>query len=264
MDLKLLIFTILFDLSVGLFLSLGFLKQSQVDRRYFIYHGLGIALVTLLAYLFLGRAYLVGDEVLVFWGFLCGVTLFSLTAGSHRLVSWASYLLTCLIGLFLIVVNVERTSLTAALSHQALAPLVTNALLSTGLLGFAMAAMLLGHWYLVQPRMSIEELKRITAVLVVLITARFVFGTYHLFTVLSGKSEFEIYRYLLSTSPGIFLLMRWAWGLLGPLLLSYLIWNTVSIRSTQSATGILYVAVLCVLTGETLSQYLAFFHAIPL
>jgi hypothetical protein len=51
--------------------------------------------------------------------------------------------------------------------------------------------------------------------------------------------------------------MRWCWGLLGPLGLAYPIWATVKIRSTQSATGILYVAVLFIMTGEFLSLYLA-------
>ncbi len=264
MDLSHLIFTILFDLSVGVFISLGFLKQSQVERRYFVYHGLAAAGLAGISYFLLGRPYLVGSEVILFWGFVVFAVLFALTAVRYRTPSLLAYGAAIGLGIAMIIFDVKHTALSQALTQQAMAPLITNALLSTCLLGFTMAAMLLGHWYLVQPRMSIDELKRLTAVLVVLIAARFVFGTYHLGVTLSGKSEIEIYRYLLSTSPGIFLLMRWAWGLLGPACLSYLILNTVSIRSTQSATGILYVAVLCVLTGETLSQYLAFFHAIPL
>ena len=60
-----------------------------------------------------------------------------------------------------------------------------------------------------------------------------------------------------------FLLMRWAWGLIGPAVLGYFIWDTVKIRSTQSATGLLYVAVVFVIIGETMAQYLTLFFGIP-
>ena len=51
---------------------------------------------------------------------------------------------------------------------------------------------------------------------------------------------------------------------MAPLILCILVWGTVKIRSTQSATGILYVIVLSILTGETLSQYLMLYHGLTL
>jgi hypothetical protein len=39
-------------------------------------------------------------------------------------------------------------------------------------------------------------------------------------------------------------------GVLGPLVATVLAWKTVEIRSTQSATGILYIAMMFVLFGE--------------
>lgn len=122
--------------------------------------------------------------------------------------------------------------------------------------------MIVGHWYLVQPKLSIAELRRTTLIFIGLLFVRFAFGSYGLWTLTSGKGEMEIYRYLLGGYPGLFIVMRWFWGLVGPLVLCYFIWSTVRIRSTQSATGILYVAVVCVLAGEILSQYLALFHGI--
>jgi hypothetical protein len=145
--------------------------------------------------------------------------------------------------------------------HTLHSVLITNSLLSAGLMGMAMAAMLLGHWYLTQPKMSIDELKRVTKVTVFLIIVRFLWGTYAFGDVLWGKSETEIYRFLAGGS-GVFFLMRWVWGLFASLILSYFIWQTVKIRSTQSATGLLYILVLFVMTGEILSQYLAFFQGI--
>ena len=51
----------------------------------------------------------------------------------------------------------------------------------------------------------------------------------------------------------MFLLMRWGMGFAGPFLATILAWKTVQIRSTQSATGILYAAMALVLFGELTS-----------
>jgi hypothetical protein len=50
--------------------------------------------------------------------------------------------------------------------------------------------------------------------------------------------------------------VRWLVGLVGPLALAWMAWETARIRSTQSATGILYVVVILVLIGELTSQLL--------
>jgi len=142
-------------------------------------------------------------------------------------------------------------------------PLVINSILASGVMGFSMAAMMLGHWYLTQPTLSIDELKRITLMMIFFLVLRFFFSTYQCTHVLVGMTESEIYRYLLKM-PGIFVLMRYVWGILGALILSFFVWRTVKIRSTQSATGILYVVVVACLVGEILSLYLAFFFGIPL
>jgi hypothetical protein len=46
-------------------------------------------------------------------------------------------------------------------------------------------------------------------------------------------------------------------GVAGPLLATVLAWKTVAIRSTQSATGILYIAMTLVLFGELSALILA-------
>ena len=62
-------------------------------------------------------------------------------------------------------------------------------------------------------------------------------------------------RYILSVD-GIFFWQRVLFGLAGPAVLSYLTWETAKIRSTQSATGILYVDFFTVVVGEVLAKYL--------
>ena len=52
-------------------------------------------------------------------------------------------------------------------------------------------------------------------------------------------------------------------GLAGPALLSYLTWETAKIRSTQSATGILYVDFFTVVVGEVLAKYILLATRVP-
>lgn len=47
-------------------------------------------------------------------------------------------------------------------------------------------------------------------------------------------------------------------------MLAYLIWETAKIRSTQSATGILYVDFFTVIVGEVLAKYLLVSQRVPL
>jgi hypothetical protein len=58
--------------------------------------------------------------------------------------------------------------------------------------------------------------------------------------------------------------MRILFGIVGPFSLTYFIWKTVEIRSTQSATGILYVQLFLVLAGELLAKYLRVAAGLPL
>ncbi len=53
------------------------------------------------------------------------------------------------------------------------------------------------------------------------------------------------------------LLVRWGVGFVGVLGLTWMAWQTARIRSTQSATGILYVVVIFCFLGELMSQLLA-------
>ena len=62
----------------------------------------------------------------------------------------------------------------------------------------------------------------------------------------------------------MFVLQRVLFGLVIPASLGYFTWKTIEMRSTQSATGILYVVVFLTLVGEALSVYLSLETAIPI
>ena len=141
---------------------------------------------------------------------------------------------------------------------------VAGAVSSSLLLGAVSVTMILGHWYLVDTRLSIAPLRdgaRWVSIAVVLRWAAVSFAL--------GYGGWEVLRvsraadFILSTN-GLFFMFRTLMGLVAPLLLSVLIWQTVKMRSTQSATGLLYVALILVLFGELVSQFLLVRTGFPL
>jgi len=109
---------------------------------------------------------------------------------------------------------------------------------SAALLGGATSAMLMGHSYLVAPAMSIQPLLRLLVLLFTAVGLRSVIAGLSLSAVHFGGAEL------------LWLPVRWGVGLLGPLILGAMAWQCARIRSTQSATGILYVVVILCFIGE--------------
>jgi hypothetical protein len=131
-----------------------------------------------------------------------------------------------------------------------------SALTSAGLLGTACTAMVLGHWYLVIPSMEVRHLQRIVGFHIVSLAARILVVALVLAAVVgiplaTGRSL----RGYVTSLDGIFFWQRVLFGLAGPALLAYLTWETAKIRSTQSATGILYVDFFTIVVGEVLANY---------
>jgi hypothetical protein len=125
-------------------------------------------------------------------------------------------------------------------------------LASAFLMGSTLAAMLLGHHYLTAPAMSIEPLKRFVRCMGWGLAARAGLAVVGLCLWWGGAGA-------LSQSPTaspLFLAVRWGMGVIGPAVATVLAWKTVQIRSTQSATGILYIAMTLVLFGELTAMVL--------
>jgi hypothetical protein len=145
---------------------------------------------------------------------------------------------------------------------------VASFLTSAAMLGGACTAMVLGHWYLVIPSMQVSHLQSIVRVHIASMAARIaVVAVAVWFALASGHAVEPILgptfrRYILSVD-GIFFWQRLLFGLAGPAVLSYLTWETAKIRSTQSATGILYVEFFTVVVGEVLAKYIALATHVP-
>ena len=56
--------------------------------------------------------------------------------------------------------------------------------------------------------------------------------------------------------PAIWLALRWAAGIIGPLVLGAMVLRILKYRNTQSATGVLFAAVILAFIGETTAALL--------
>ena len=168
------------------------------------------------------------------------------------------------VGAGLIALVAQGVNQASGLSAQAMT--VASFLSSAALLGGACTAMILGHWYLVIPSLQVSHLQSIVKVHIASMVIRVVVVTAAVFmAIVSWQPGMgpSFRGYILSVS-GIFFWQRVLFGLVGPGLLSYLTWETAKIRSTQSATGILYVDFFTVVVGEVLAKYLLLATRVPL
>lgn len=157
-------------------------------------------------------------------------------------------------------------ALEGGIPHQApllAASLVTSALL----LGWSLVAMLLGHWYLVAPRLTFRHLIIFCWVLVAIIGLRI--ASVGLSLAASGAVDASLVEprplQLLTGfgGQGMFFWFRLLWGLLVPLTLSLMALHCARHRSNQSATGILYVLVVGTFIGEVTAYYLTVTTGVP-
>ncbi len=125
------------------------------------------------------------------------------------------------------------------------------------LLGTTMAAMLLGHWYLNAPGMPLEPLLRLIVLLAIATLLRALVCGAGLGLEIGNGGLPEMTNLL-------FLALRWVGGLAGTALLALMAWQTMKIPNTQSATGILYVAVITTFLGELASGLLSAQAGYPL
>lgn len=118
--------------------------------------------------------------------------------------------------------------------------------------GLALMDMLLGHAYLTASRMTIHPFRRLNLALACVLALRMLCAVV-LVNVLQGRQPLE----MLWGIHGLFIGTRYLVGLLVPAVFVYMAHDCIQRRSTQSATGILYVAGVLFFIGEILSLHLA-------
>lgn len=137
---------------------------------------------------------------------------------------------------------------------QLIALQIADRITGGALLGLVTTAMLLGHWYLNTPTMQLAPLRRLIVLLAGAVLLRMILcgSGLALELTLAGQSEAADL-----TSWLLFVALRWLAGLLSVLGLAWLTWQTLKIPNTQSATGILYAAVILAFIGELSAQLLS-------
>ena len=117
--------------------------------------------------------------------------------------------------------------------------------------------MLLGHWYLNCPTMDLLPLRRLIVAMGVAVGLQSVLSTWGLWGEIAASEQITLQWIL-------FVLLRWTFGLVGVAAMTWMAWQTLKIPNTQSATGILYVAVIGSFVGETMALLLSSESLFPL
>ena len=115
--------------------------------------------------------------------------------------------------------------------------------------GAVSMGMILGHWYLVTPRLPERPLREMIFFLLIPALA------------LPRDTIANAVDTPILQSP--YFWMRIGGGLAFPMLLTYMAYDSSGLRAMQSATGLLYIAMALVLAGEVLAKGLLFVTAVP-
>ncbi len=263
MALRDIFFTILTHFSVGLLVSILFLSLEEIGKLYF-------RVTTITALILIGFALLAaptGEQAaaqvrLVFY------VLTVATLVVYNLLMPRFHRPLLVVAAVLGLVGVVSHALTLLPEDQASlgtgALFVGTAVSSALLLGSVLAAMITGHWYLVQHKLSLEPLKTSSRLylgsvfLRSLILAVVLAVSWEGLTQEGGLAFLDGFNFM-----SLVFVCRFVVGLLLPVVLGVMIWKTVLIRSTQSATGMLYATIVLVLVGETFARFLFFATNVP-
>ena len=144
--------------------------------------------------------------------------------------------------------------------------LAAGLLSSALLLGWSLVTMLLGHWYLVAPKLTFRHLVVFCRVLLAVVLLRLLTVGASLAVAAGVDERIEPHPLRLLAGfagQGIFFWFRLLWGLVIVLPLAWMSLHCARQRSNQSATGILYVVVVGAFIGEITGYYLSVTTGVP-
>jgi len=119
--------------------------------------------------------------------------------------------------------------------------------------------MTLGHWYLVTPRLPEQPLRE----MIFWLMAAMVLQGVLLVLALALPRDAIANAVDTPILENPFFWMRVGGGLLFPMVLVWMAYDSSGVRAMQSATGLLYIAMALLLSGEVLGKGLLFVSAVP-
>jgi hypothetical protein len=134
--------------------------------------------------------------------------------------------------------------------------LLTQLAVVTASIGGVFAAMLLGHWYLVTPKLPEAPLILLARVLLLVVAIQVVLFWAWIAT---GAGPSDVAPFAALVGPyALFVWLRLIVGLVFPLIVSWASVQTARTRSMESATGLLYINVGSIAAGTILAAGLYF------
>jgi len=250
------------EIGFGVLLALAFVPEAPVGAFFYRLLGATAALPILVAVavpVAVGQLAWSDPIVLAAAPALLALPLY---AGRFRERRFAVGIGVALVGTATAVVLSLLSSLPNELGPAALALGVLSALATGAVAGSVGLAMVLGHWYLTIPNLSVDHLRRLNRVTVVSMVVSLVLVG---LSCLAFAEPLNAARSPLFGPLGLFHLgTRLAVGLLLPLAFAWMTASSLRFRNTRSATGILYASTVLVLIGTAVSLSLQDAYGIPL
>lgn len=212
----------------------------------------GSLVISLIANILMGNATLSSQFYFLIFVLVLLVFQYFVHRDEKSIFMWGLYLVSVL---FMLLTSYFRYG--ASLSELSLF------LLSTLFMGVTNFIMVLGHYYLVVPKLTERPLLIGHYILWPLLLMKL---TWSLYTAFEHQSFYASGTYL---GDGyifnmIVLLMRLFWGYLALGILSIFSYKLSRMRSIQSATGVFYVMVFFMIVGELIASYALFHNGLKL
>lgn len=179
---------------------------------------------------------------------LYNLMVFLGTDKARRFVGLAT-LLACVVTLFAVAMLYRGNYLGGWI-----APL--SFFLGAAAVGTVLTGMLLGHWYLVTPNLTVAPLARINLLFLYALLGQ---GG----LVLINSGPWVANSLAVSETWAAIYWLRVLVGIVFPIVLAYATIQTCKIKAHMSSTGFLYVALACVLAGQIVSRVILFQTYVP-
>lgn len=151
-----------------------------------------------------------------------------------------------LVGSGLALITLGAASLGWAPTPADAVPLLVQLVALSLVTGGSLAAIVLGHWYLVTPKISEKPLVLQARLLLAVIGLQVLMFT--LWTTLGGGPGQDAFE-ALGGGNLLLVALRLLVSLLFPLVLTWMAWRTALTRSMESATGLLYINLAAIMAG---------------